>query len=128
MERQAVNKVQSHTARNARQHRQATGSSAHSIATLQRSVGNQAVQRLLGSDYFQAKLQISSPGDPFEQEADHVADKVMRMPEPNAASPVQAQPLSDSIQRVPLAVRDDDEEEEKVSRTCDHCDDDTPVQ
>lgn len=126
MERQAVAKVQSHSARNDRAQRQATGPSAHSISSLQQSVGNQAVQRLFGSDYFQAKLQVSSPGDPFEQEADRVADTVMRMPDSSVSAPVQA--LSESIQRVPLAVRDDDEEEEKVAKKCDHCDEDTPVQ
>ncbi len=30
----------------------------------------------------QAKLRINQPGDRFEQEADRVADQVMRMPEP----------------------------------------------
>jgi len=130
MDRQSVTKTKKTATPVAQMQRRAAdaSSASHSLLGLQSSVGSQAVQRLLGSDYFQAKLQISSPGDPFEQEADHVADKVMRMPEPNAASPVQPQPLSDSIQRVPLAVRDDDEDEEKVSRECDQCDDDTPVQ
>ena len=32
--------------------------------------------------FLQPKLAISQPGDPFEQEADRVADQVMRMPEP----------------------------------------------
>jgi len=32
--------------------------------------------------FFQPKLTVSQPGDPFEQEADRVADQVMRMPEP----------------------------------------------
>ncbi len=32
----------------------------------------------------QAKLEISQPGDPYEQEADRVAKQVMRMPEPSA--------------------------------------------
>ncbi|HVZ38040.1 MAG TPA: DUF4157 domain-containing protein [Candidatus Kapabacteria bacterium] len=31
----------------------------------------------------QAKLTVNQPGDAFEQEADSVADRVMRMPEPN---------------------------------------------
>jgi hypothetical protein len=31
---------------------------------------------------FQAKLTINEPGDPYEQEADRVAEQVMRMPEP----------------------------------------------
>ncbi len=32
----------------------------------------------------QVKLEISQPGDPSEQEADRVAEQVMRMPEPSA--------------------------------------------
>jgi hypothetical protein len=35
----------------------------------------------------QAKLEISQPDDPYEQEADHVAEQVMRMPD--SAAPVQ---------------------------------------
>ena len=30
----------------------------------------------------QAKLSIGKPDDKYEREAEHVADKVMRMPEP----------------------------------------------
>jgi hypothetical protein len=37
--------------------------------------GNRAVQRLI-----QAKLQVSQPGDKYEQEADHVAKQVLSMP------------------------------------------------
>lgn len=36
----------------------------------------------------QAKLSISSPGDAAEQEADQIADQVMRMPTPGDAPPV----------------------------------------
>ena len=32
--------------------------------------------------HLQPKLSVSSPHDPYEQEADRVADQVMRMPEP----------------------------------------------
>lgn len=83
-----------------------------SILHLQRTIGNQAVQRLLeantqdvkgdstteiarfGHDFsriplhsiaragIQPKLTISTPGDIYEQEADQVADQVMRMPDP----------------------------------------------
>lgn len=42
---------------------------------LQRTIGNQAVQRL------QAKLTVGAPGDIYEQEADRVAEQVMRMPD-----------------------------------------------
>ena len=85
----------------------------NSILHLQRTIGNQAVQRLLqsnaeerntivtgttsphfGYDFsripihppaagaIQMKLAINTPGDEYEQEADRIADQVMRMPEP----------------------------------------------
>lgn len=43
---------------------------------------NQAIQRLLRSGLIQPKLTVNRPGDQFEQEADRVADEIMRMPEP----------------------------------------------
>ena len=43
---------------------------------LQRKIGNQAIGQLL-----QTKLTINQPGDPYEQEADSVAERVMRMPQ-----------------------------------------------
>src|SRR5262247_3230347 len=55
---------------------------AHPIVELQQTIGNQAVQRLLRSRTIQPKLAISQPGDIYEQEADRVADHVMRMPQP----------------------------------------------
>ena len=51
-------------------------------------ISNQAMQRALKSHVLQAKLTVNQPGDIYEQEADRVADAVMRMPEPGAvASP-----------------------------------------
>jgi hypothetical protein len=121
------------------------------LAYLQHTLGNQAVGRII-----QAKLSISEPDDPYEREADQVADKVMRMPEPETPgeeeTKVQTKPLAGQItplvhrmpepmaekeqppvqamhdegtahdeettvaakpliQRVPLAVREDDDEE-----------------
>jgi len=104
----------------------APSSPAHPLASLQTSIGNYALQRLIDSRFVQAKLEVSTPGDPFELEADRVADTVMRMPEPSAAKEETGTSTSDQhqedekektpeIQRVPLAVRDDDEEEEKVA-------------
>ena len=55
-----------------------SGSSADRILQLQRTAGNQAVQRLLKSRTLQAKLRISQPNDVYEQEADRVAEHVMR--------------------------------------------------
>jgi hypothetical protein len=46
----------------------------------QSAAGNLAVQRLLQTGLIQAKLTISQPDDPYEQEADRVAEQVMRMP------------------------------------------------
>jgi len=85
----------------------------NSFLHLQRTIGNQGVQRLLqsnaeerntiltgttsphfGHDFsripihppaagaIQTKLAINTPGDDYEQEADRVADQVMRMPRP----------------------------------------------
>jgi hypothetical protein len=48
----------------------------------QRAFGNQAVQRQLLAGIVQAKLTVGRPNDPYEQEADRVAETVMRMPEP----------------------------------------------
>ena len=52
---------------------------AHPLIRLQQALGNQAVGRLV-----QAKLNISQPGDEYEQEADRIADTVMRMPAPQS--------------------------------------------
>lgn len=49
---------------------------------LQRTLGNQAMLRLLHSGALQAKLTVSKPDDSYEQEADRVADQVVRMAKP----------------------------------------------
>ena len=62
-------------------------------AALQRTVGNQAVLRMLGRNSasshaprpVQAELAIDAPGDRFEQEADRVAEQVGRAPSSGAA-------------------------------------------
>jgi len=93
------------------------------ILQLQRTVGNQAVSRLI-----QTKLTVGPAGDRYEQEADRVADQVMTMPAPisqsRAASggqssvqrveeeEVQAKPLVASI--TPLVQREAAPEEEEV--------------
>ena len=47
----------------------------------QRTIGNQAVERLYRAGILHAKLTIGQPDDMYEQEADRVADEVMRMPD-----------------------------------------------
>jgi len=90
------------------------------ILYLQRTIGNQAVQRLIKSGALQAKLKIGQPGDVYEQEANRVADEVMKMPEPEIQRQVdeeeeeeilQTKPLVDQI--TPLVQRQVEEEEEE---------------
>jgi hypothetical protein len=54
------------------------------ILSLQQTAGNRTVQRMLKSGILQAKLRIGQPNDVYEREADRVAERVMRMPEPKA--------------------------------------------
>jgi hypothetical protein len=63
-----------------------TAQRAPVLLALQQTHGNRYVQRVVSG--IQAKLKIGQPGDVYEQEADRVADAVMRMPEPG----VQRQP------------------------------------
>lgn len=51
------------------------------LESIQQSAGNLAVQHLFRAGAIQAKLSISQPNDPDEQEADQVADRIMRMPD-----------------------------------------------
>lgn len=69
-------------------------SSVNQIFFLQRTIGNQAVQRLFKAGIIQAKLKISQPNDIYEQEADRMADQVMRMPGPLALTDSRALPVS----------------------------------
>lgn len=89
------------------------------VLRLQRSIGNQAVQRLIRSPFIQAKLSISTPGDRFEQEADRVADTVMRMSSPrdNVATSI-SQPQISRIQRTCAAC---EKEASVVQRACKSC-------
>jgi hypothetical protein len=57
-----------------------TAQRAPALLALQRTHGNRYVQRVVAG--IQAKLVVGQPGDIYEQEADRVADAVMRMPEP----------------------------------------------
>ena len=122
MERQAVAKVQKrHNRVNRDQTKPArSSSSANPLLKLQRLIGNQAVQRLLRSPYIQTKLRVSSPRDPYEQEADRVADTAMRMSErevkEEGGERIQAKALSSQITRLVQreAELSNEEDEEKT--------------
>jgi hypothetical protein len=66
-----------------------TAQRAPVLLALQQTYGNRYVQRVVTG--IQAKLRIGKPWDIYEQEADRVADAVMRMPEPC----VQRQPVEE---------------------------------
>ena len=94
------------------------------ILHLQRTIGNQAVQRLFKSGMIQAKLRIGQPNDKYEQEADRVADEVMRMPEPQVQRQVepeeeeeeetlQSKPLVSQITPLVQVQRQEEPEEEE---------------
>src|SRR5882672_8165226 len=61
------------------------GAAAASLR-MQRFTGNRATTALLQSVRLQSKLTISEPDDPYEHEADRVADQVMRMPAPGGSA------------------------------------------
>jgi len=89
------------------------------VLHLQRTIGNQAVQRLFKSGVLQAKLKIGKPGDKYEQEADRVAEQVMRMSEPKISRQteeeeeelIQPKPIAEQI--TPLVQRQAEPEEEE---------------
>ena len=102
-------------------------SPADRILFLQRTIGNQAVQRLIKSGTLQAKLRIGQPGDKYEQEADRMADAVMRMPELGVQRQVEPEEEEEEmLQAKPLAedttpVVQRPIEEEEGSSTSDFC-------
>lgn len=96
-------------------------SPAQEILNLHQTIGNQAVQRLFESGFIQGKLTVGEPNDKYEQEADRVADEVMRMPEPQVQRQseedeeeemIQTKPIGDQI--TPLVQRQVEEEEEEI--------------
>src|SRR5215470_3784525 len=94
--------------------------SRHPLHLLQSALGNQAFGRMI-----QAKLQISQPDDAYEQEADRVAEQVMRMPDAASPEPVIGSTLpqisclqrkcaqceEEEIQRQPMEEEREEEEE-----------------
>jgi hypothetical protein len=113
------------------------GSPAGYVLNLQRTIGNRAVTKLIESGQLQAKLKIGRPNDRYEQEADTVADKVMRMPETKVQrecqgceeEKIQTKPLAEHI--TPLVQRQGTEEEKEeeplqTKRTGDNTSEGTP--
>lgn len=75
---------------------------------LPHALGNRAFGRCI-----QAKLKVSQPGDAYEQEADRVADQVMRMPDAahlEGHSPLEHSAAPARLQRLCSKCEEDDEE------------------
>ena len=60
----------------------------------------------------QTKLEISAPGDKYEQETDRVADQVMRMPEPVMQRQIEEE--EEPVQMKSFIQRQVEEEEEPI--------------
>ena len=97
------------------------------IMHLQRTIGNQAVGRLLKSGWLQRKLNIGPANDKYEQEADAVAEKVVSMNEPQAGSNnamgnspsgetqrISRTPLADSITPLQRSAQAEEDDVQKV--------------
>ncbi|MGB3615225.1 MAG: DUF4157 domain-containing protein, partial [Elainellaceae cyanobacterium] len=69
----------------------------------------------------QPKLRVGAVGDRYEQEADRVADQVMRMPEPSGRSPSVRSQAPQSLQRQTVAsemtVSEQEDEEDVAVQT-----------
>ncbi|KAF5424756.1 protein of unknown function (DUF4157) [Candidatus Methanomarinus sp.] len=100
-------------------HPHSINTSTDRILFLQRTIGNQAVSRLIESGTLQAKLKIGQPGDIYEQEADRMAERVMHMPEPQVQRQAEVEEEEELVQPKLTAnaeysiQRQVDEEEEK---------------
>src|SRR5262245_17380275 len=77
------------------------------------AVSNQTMQHKLANKIVQTKLSLNEPGDAFEEEADRVADQVMRMPEVRRGD-------APRIQRV-CAHCQKELETARVQRLCSEC-------
>ncbi|MGB8510857.1 MAG: DUF4157 domain-containing protein, partial [Pyrinomonadaceae bacterium] len=76
-------------------------------AQLKQSLGNQTIGRFL-----QAKLKVSQPNDPHEQEADRIAGEVLRMPDAHRTPARVSETVAPSragIQRACSKCEDEDE-------------------
>lgn len=89
------------------------------LARLHAAYGNQAVLRMVSpqASMIQAKLTVNEPGDQYEQEADRVADHVMRMAEPAAGeSHVAEKSAALSIQRIHQSSTNQVQREEVIEK------------
>jgi len=81
------------------------------IGRMQAAAGNRTMHRLLNAPAIQPKLTVGPVDDEYEREAEHVADRVMRMPDPPEApkgGPVQRACKhceEEKARRAPIAIQ-----------------------
>jgi hypothetical protein len=94
-----------------------TAQRAPALLALQQTHGNRYVQRVVSG--IQAKLKIGQPGDIYEQEADRVADMVMRMPEAHAQRQLADESVQPKLKRTTeyFIPHQEEEEEEELIQT-----------
>jgi hypothetical protein len=104
-----------------------TPSKADDLMDLQRVIGNQAMQRLIGqadgpsrpATFIQTKLTVGAADDPYEREADAVAHQVMSTPDTaSAGESVQRAGEEDELaaKRLPQVVQRAGEEDELAAK------------
>ncbi len=69
------------------------------------------VQQEDNQQRLQPKLKIGAPNDKYEQEADRVADQVMRMPEPSVQRQEEEETGSEELEPQPMEEEEEEEEE-----------------
>lgn len=74
----------------------------------------------LPSPVIQPKLKIGKPGDKYEQEADAVADRVMRMSESDTLQ-MQPEEEEEEMMQPKLRMQPEEEEEEPIQMKCAQC-------
>jgi outer membrane protein OmpA-like peptidoglycan-associated protein len=109
---------------NRKEESKAVNSPVDKVLHLQSNIGNQAVQKLFESGTLQAKSEIGKSNDKYEQEANRIADIVMRMPVPKESrivnhklpdkkenKNIQLKQIAEQI--TPLIQRQEEPEEEE---------------
>ncbi len=99
------------------------------VMDLQRTIGNQGVQNVMGRPAIQrqadvslpalpgvvqAKMSVNEPGDQYEQEADSVAHEVMTMADPLQREPIEEE--EEMLMEKPLQRQDELPEEELMGK------------
>jgi len=80
-----------------------------------------------GNPFIQPKLKIGQPNDKYEQEADRVADRVMRMPEPKQSLVNSGSSLENRVQRQSTCPECTEKEEEETVQSKSISDQITPL-